>query len=349
MSAARRVVHTVIEKHMKTLIRSFRRALGVAGIVVAAVAGSAQTPEGFVTRLPSAEQQATTAELRRSAIHKAQSLVDEARTTIANGAEPIAQARGNYEADPSAENAVNMIQACVEAVKNAIPASQQLGLAATSASRACTSQLEDLQKGQRELTIVLQHAGVRGSDLKNLAANYDAVVERLRSRFAMEAELTPTQESLVRAALFNAKLSRRTAEHTDWSYGELLAALKELEEAKKEIEARALGFQRQAQQAQMVRGHFQQALANFESVLTAWKTTGESREFGQQAAKLHGDIDDTLEGLADVVAEGMPTLPPSRQTDPTGRRGQSTLERLLGTGAGASQGTIEVVNEGGDR
>lgn len=334
---------------MKKILRSFQCALSVAGISIAALGGSAQTSEGFITRLPSPEQQVTTAELRRSVIHKAQSLVDEARTTIANGAEPIAQARGNYEADPSAENAVNMFLACVKAVKSAIPASQQLGLAATSASRACTSQLEDLQNGQRELTIILQHAGVRGSDLKNLAANYDAVVERLRSRFSMQVELTLTQESLVRAALFNAKLSRRTAEHTDWSYGELLAALKELEEAKKEIEVRALGFQRQAQQAQMVRGHFQQALANFESVLTAWKTTGESREFVQQAAKLHGDIGDTLERMADVVAEGMPNRPPSRQTDPTDRRGQSTLERLLGTGAGASLGNIEVVNEGGDR
>jgi hypothetical protein len=335
---------------MKSLIRGIWNAL--LGVFLMAAAGrvQAQTTEGFVTRLPSTQQQSTTADLRRSVISKAQSMVDEAKSNIAAGAEPISRARGDYESDPSTDNAVNMIQACVEAIKNAVPATQEVALAATSANRACGNQLDDIQKGERELTVVLQHAGARGTDLKNLAANYDTVVERLRSRFAMEADLTPTQESMVLAALFNSKLSHRTTEHTEWTFGELLAALKELQDAKAEIQTRALGFQRQAQQAQMVRGHFNQTLANFESVLAAWKTTGETREFRQQTEKLEGDIGEIVNGLANIIAGGMPALAPaaSREEPGTKARSRNTLERLLG-GSGTNQWGIEVVNGGGAR
>lgn len=287
--------------------------------------------EGLVTRLPTVEQQRTTAEMRSGAIEKAQKEVKAVRSTVAAAAMPITQARQDYEGSPSGSNAVGMVEACIHALKVAEPEMKHLESAAQNGSEQCRSQLKDIGTGKREMTLTLQHAGVRSSDLQNIAANYESIVEQLRNRFESVSKVTPTQEAVIKGALFNGQLGKRAAEHAQWTHGELVAMLQELQESEEEIKARADGFARQAARARAVSSLFSGMLKNFESVLAAWKTTGEVREFAEVSGKLEQYIDETLEGVVEIFGEGSLPSQPARVEEKG--RGSETLKRLRSRGS----------------
>ena len=315
---------------MKTKPRLGAVIAGVMLMLMSAAVALGQTgksPEGLVGRLPSVEQQQTVAEQRRSSIAKAQSVVDEVRSHIADAASPIAQGRAAYESNPTAENAVNMLQACVYALNSVAPQVDTLGQAAGVGGKLSKSQVADIARGERELAMALTFAGLKMGELKNVEENYESLVQQLRTRHENSASLTPSQELVIKGALFNAKLAKRATEHSAWTNGELLAALQELQIAKASIASREAGFNQLAAQARTVGLHFKGMLGNFESVLAAWKSSGEIREFDRASGKLFGVVEETLKGLVDLVAdESMPSRPVIRVQENT--EGQSTLDRL---------------------
>ena len=318
---------------MKTKPRLGAVIAGVMLMLMSAAVALGQTgksPEGLVGRLPSAEQQQTVAEQRRSSIGKAQGIVEEARSQIADAAGPIAQGRAAYESNPTAENAVNMLQACVYALKSVAPQVDTLGQAAGVGGTLSKSQVADIARGEREIAMSLTFAGLKMGDLKNVEDNYESLLQQLRARHENSASLTPSQELVIKGAIFNAKLAKRATEHSTWTYGELLAALQELQIAKASIASREAGFNQLAVQAKTVGAHFKGMLGNFESVLTAWKSSGEIREFDRASGKLFSVVEETLKGLVDLVAdESMPSMPsrPVIQTREN-QEGQTTLDLL---------------------